>query len=79
MQQWNQISGWLGLFALTVAMVGIPPAVTSTVLEVGADSDNASLVSRGRYRTRIYRGTGRREIVAMGRGSGRIGTDPAKV
>ncbi|MGD1905500.1 MAG: hypothetical protein ACFB0C_05825 [Leptolyngbyaceae cyanobacterium] len=74
MQQWNQVTGWLGCFALIVAMVSITPGLTRTAFELSANSDDATLISRGRYRNRIYRGTGRREVVSdSGRGSGRLG------
>ncbi|MDA0265557.1 MAG: hypothetical protein O2890_00475 [Cyanobacteria bacterium] len=72
MQQWTRFYGWAGLFALAVAMVGITPGVTGAALEFEAASETPELISRGNYRNHRYRGTGRREVLALNRGSGRL-------
>jgi hypothetical protein len=72
MQQWTRFYGWAGLFALTVAMVGITPGVTGVVLEFEVASETPELISRGSGRSHRFRGTGRREILALNRGSGRL-------
>jgi hypothetical protein len=72
MQHWTRLYGCFGLLALTVAMAGSLSTGAEAELKFEASSERATLISRGHGRSRHYRGTGRRELIASGRGSGRI-------
>ncbi|NJN21641.1 MAG: hypothetical protein HC812_11260 [Leptolyngbya sp. RL_3_1] len=72
MQHWTRLYGWFGLLALTVTMAGSLPTGAEAALQFEAASERPTLISRGQGRNHHYRGTGRRELIASGRGSGRI-------